>query len=346
MSGGVDSAVVAALLQERGYDVAGLTMRLWHEDADATGTQEALASASVACAQLGIPHHVLDLRAAFRREVVDHFLQEYARGRTPNPCLRCNAAFKFGLLLDQARQLGYDILATGHYARILAAEGRYRLLCAVDGRKDQSYVLYALTQRHLAAVLLPLGDYGKDEVRELARGYGLSVAERVESQDICFLRDNDYRRFLRQQLPEAVRPGPIYDTAGRVRGQHQGLPGYTVGQREGLGIAAPRPLYVLRLAVAENALYVGHAEELGHTALLAAQVSYIAGQPLAAGTAVEAKIRYRARRVAAQVWPQGEGEARVTLAQPLRDISPGQAVVWYAGAEVLGGGIIAEALDP
>jgi tRNA-uridine 2-sulfurtransferase len=346
MSGGVDSSVVATLLLERGYSVVGLTMRLWREPALTGEETDEAAEARAVCAHLGIPHHVIDLREAFLREVVDYFVREYAQGRTPNPCLRCNAMLKFGRLLEHGRELGYDYLATGHYARIAQSDDGYRLLCGLDARKDQSYVLYALQQRQLGTLLLPLGDYTKTEVRALAQARRLPTAERPESQDICFLRDRDYRRFLAERLPVALQPGPILDRQGHRLGEHKGLPYYTIGQREGLGIAAPRPLYVLGLDVPRNALIVGGAEELGQRALIAERMSYVSGVELPAGCSVEAKIRYRAPRAAARVWALSGSCSRVVFERPLRDITPGQAVVLYQGDQVLGGGIIAQATEP
>jgi len=343
MSGGVDSSVAAVLLVAQGYEVRGLTMRLWREQAAEDAAEESLAAARAVCAQLGIPHEVVDLREPFRREVVDYFIAEYARGRTPNPCLRCNRLLKFGLLLDYARSSGCEFLATGHYARVQCRDGEYRLLCGLDPAKDQSYVLYALQQPQLRQLLFPLGERSKAEVRVIADQWGLPVSGRAESQEVCFIADNDYRRFLADYLPGAIRPGPILDRQGRVLGEHKGLPFYTIGQREGLGIAAPRPLYVLELDVAHNALIVGYAEELGSEALLAEEMSYVAMREPDAGLAVEAKIRYRAPRTPARVWPLAGGRARVTFEHTLRDITPGQAVVLYRGEELLGGGIISSA---
>jgi tRNA-specific 2-thiouridylase len=348
MSGGVDSGMAAALLVERGYHVAGITLRLWREPStpeEAEAEPDAIASARAICAHLGIPHEVLDVRQVFQREVVAYFGQEYLRGRTPNPCLRCNRWLKFGLLLDEALRRGYDFLATGHYVRLRRQGELYQLWCGVDEAKDQSYVLYALRQEHLRYLLFPLGEYTKDQVRALARARGLPAAERPESQDICFLRDNDYRRFLRERWPAAGTPGPIVDRQGRYLGEHKGLAFYTVGQREGLGIAAPRPLYVLALDVARNALVVGHAEALGRDTFLVEEVSYISGEPPDPGTAVEVKIRYRAPRVPARVETLPGQRARVILARPLRDITPGQAAVFYEGEQLLGGGIIAQVAD-
>jgi tRNA-specific 2-thiouridylase len=336
-----------ALLQEQGHEPIGLTMRLWREPGGDYDPAEAdIASAQRVCQQLGVAHHVVDLREAFYRQIVCHMVAEYALGRTPNPCVRCNRWIKFGLLLEHALALGAGALATGHYARILRREGRYRLLRGRDATKDQSYFLYTLGQETLRRVLFPLGEHTKDQVRAWARARGLPVTERAESQDICFVRGGDYRRLIQAQQPEAARPGPIYNRAGELLGAHQGLPYYTIGQRSGLGIAAPRPLYVLALDAGRNALIVGYADELGHRALVAHEVTTISSGPLAPGTPVQAKIRYRARPAAARVYPEGPDTARVRFDAPLRDITPGQSVVFYQGDEVLGGGVIAQAEEP
>jgi len=340
MSGGVDSSVAAALLVKDGHAVQGLSMRLWREPAAEGSAEESLPAARAVCAHLDIPHEVVDLREEFLQEVVGYFIQEYAQGRTPNPCLRCNRLLKFGLLLDQAQKLGCEFLATGHYARVRRCGEEYHLLCGLDPTKDQSYVLYALQQPQLRRVLFPLGERTKADVRRLAAEWGLPISARPESQDACFIADHDYRRFLAERLPEALHPGPILDRQGRLLGEHKGLPFYTVGQREGLGISAPRPLYVLGLDVARNALVVGFAEELGRDALLAEEMSYVASREPRAGLAIEAKIRYRAGRVPATLMPLPAGRARIKFARPLRDITPGQAVVLYQGEELLGGGII------
>lgn len=345
MSGGLDSSVAAALLLERGYAVEGLTMRLWKEPSLRDREADELSAARAVCDHLGIHHHIVDLRGVFLQQVVDYFVREYTRGRTPNPCLRCNRFLKFGVLLRQAHELGCAFLASGHYARIRQrAEGRYHLLCGVDAKKDQSYFLYMLQQEQLRSILLPLGDWTKAQARDWARGKALPVAERAESQDVCFLQDGDYRRFLGERIPKAVQPGPIYDTSGRHLGEHKGLPFYTVGQREGLGISAPRPLYVMRLDMSRNALVVGFAEELGSSELVAEEMSFVYGQALPAGYSVGARIRYRARRVPARVWPLSGGRARIVFQRSLRDITPGQAVVLYRDEELLGGGLISCAI--
>ncbi|MGM0400980.1 MAG: tRNA 2-thiouridine(34) synthase MnmA [Chloroflexota bacterium] len=340
MSGGIDSSVAAALFVERGYCVQGVTMRLWREEADDQEMDDAVASARAVCEQLDIEHRVVDLRERFYHRVIEYFVRAYAEGRTPNPCVHCNRFIKFGELLDLVREWGADLLATGHYARRHKAEGYYQLLRGVDEEKDQSYFLYMLGQEELGHILFPLGTWTKEEVYVFAREHHLPVAKRPESQDICFIRDGDYRRFLAERAPQAVEPGPIYDREGNRLGQHKGLPFYTVGQREGLGISAPRPLYVLEWDVERNALIVGFAEELGRRACLVEEMSYISGDPLTPGRRVQAQIRYRARPAPARIWDCAEKRARIVFRDPLRDITPGQAVVLYDGDRVLGGGII------
>ena len=263
MSGGVDSSVTAALLLERGYAVTGVTLRLWTEgdlDPDAGGSapsDDAIESARQVCSALDVPFQVIDCRAEFKADVVDYFVDAYARGLTPNPCVVCNRRIKFGLLLDSVRTLGIDWMSTGHYVRSELREGTYHLLQGRDPRKDQSYFLYRLTQAELAHLVFPLGELTKDQVWQYARDHRLPVAYRPESQETCFIRDNDYRRFLRVHYPQNVVPGPIVDRKGHRLGTHQGLPFYTIGQRSGLGIAAPHPLFVLDIIAASNTLVVG-----------------------------------------------------------------------------------------
>ncbi len=345
MSGGVDSSVAAALLQESGHRVVGVTMRLWREPsaidvAGELGGPDDIEAARAVCAHLSIPHRILDARETMARQVVDYFIDEYTRGRTPNPCVRCNQQVKFGWLLDQVRAMGLERLATGHYARVLQRDGEWQLLRGVDRRKDQSYFLSRLGQQELSRALFPLGAWTKEQVREWARQRRLPVAQRGESQDICFLAARDYREFLRQRVPQALTPGPIYDRKGRLLGEHQGLAAYTVGQRGGLGISAPQPLYVIALDPARNALIVGFREELGRDALLASEMSYIAGEPPEPGAELTCKIRYQARPAQARIWPLDGDRARIVFAQPLRDITPGQTAALYQGEVVVGGGTI------
>jgi len=342
MSGGVDSSVAAALLKEQGYAVTGVTLRLWAEGevenrCCSSGAEE---DARQVCHILGIPHYSLNFEREFKERVVNYFCEEYARGHTPNPCLPCNRYIRFGLLLKKALALGADYLATGHYARVRSKDGRYRLLKGVDPRKDQSYFLYMLGQEQLRHILLPIGDYTKDKVRAMARERGLPVAEKAESQEICFIPDNDYRRFLREHVNEAIRPGPIIDKGGEVIGRHQGIPFYTIGQRRGLGIAAREPLYVLEIDAARDALIVGTASELGRRELIARDVNFIAGEAPGAPLEVTAKIRHKAVEAEATVIPLGDNRVKVAFARLQRDITPGQAVVFYRGEVVVGGGIM------
>jgi tRNA-specific 2-thiouridylase len=344
MSGGVDSSVAAVLLHEQGYHVLGGMMSLWAEEggpANRCCSPQAVEGARQVCRTLGVPFHVFDFEADFRRSVVDYFVSEYARGRTPNPCLACNRHIKFDLLLDRATQLGAEYLATGHYARIRRVDGEYRLLKGIDSTKDQSYVLYMLGQDELARLLLPLGEYTKEQVRALAHERGLSVADREESQEICFTT-GDYRRFLSAQPGVVFEPGPIVDVEGAVLGQHKGLPAYTIGQREGLGIAAPEPLYVLQIDTERNALVVGPRRQLKRTQLKASGVRFVSGQRSGGPLEVTAKIRYRAPAARATLTSTGRDEVSLRFAEPQPAITPGQGVVFYAGERVLGGGIIEE----
>jgi tRNA-specific 2-thiouridylase len=343
MSGGVDSSVAAALLVEAGFDVTGVMLHLWAEEENRCCSPQAVEDARTVAERLSIGFDVLDYEAEFKACVVDYFIAEYSRGRTPNPCLVCNRQIRFGLLLHHVQELGAEFLATGHYARIAQIGDTYRLQKGTDRQKDQSYVLYMLGQEELRQLRFPVGTYGKAQVREMARQRGLPVADRDESMEICFVTDDDYRRFLREHAPQSVQPGPILDTAGREIGRHQGLPYYTVGQRRGLGIAAPEALYVLHLDVSKNALIAGTARELGRRTLLADEVTYTCGSPPKGPMRVQAKIRYRARLADATWTPlEDKKRARVAFDEPLRDITPGQAVVAYQDDLVLGGGIISE----
>ncbi len=342
MSGGVDSSVAAALLVKQGYDVVGVMMRLWAEEENRCCSPAALRDAQRVAAQLGIPFHTVSFESEFKALVVERFLTEYGQGRTPNPCLDCNRWIRFRLLLDFAQNLGARYLATGHYVRVDRRASRYRLRMGADPDKDQSYVLYMLDQETLGRVCFPVGEYTKEETRCLAREWNLGVADKPESMEICFVKDDDYRRFLRQHHPQSIRPGPILDTDGREIGRHQGLPFYTVGQRKGLGIAASEAQYVIQLDVERNALVVGPARSLGRQSLEAEDVSYIAGEPPSRAIRVQAKIRYKAVMADARWTPASEGRAIVTFDNPLRDITPGQAVVAYRGDVVLGGGTISE----
>ena len=342
MSGGVDSSVAAALLVEQGFDVTGIMLHLWAEEENRCCAPQAVEDARHVAEQLGIDFFLVDYAAEFKARVVDYFVAEYSRGRTPNPCLVCNEQIRFGQLLRHVQALGAETMATGHYARIARTNGAHRLQKGADPQKDQSYVLYMLGQDELRRLMFPVGSHTKVQVREMARERGLPIADKDESMEICFVTDDDYRRFLREHAPQSVQPGPILDRSGQEIGRHEGLPCYTVGQRRGLGIAAPEALYVLRLDVARNALIVGTSRELGQRSLLADDVTYVCGEPPDGPVRVQAKIRYRALLANATWIPQEEKRARVEFDEPLRDITPGQAVVAYQDDLVLGGGIISE----
>jgi tRNA-specific 2-thiouridylase len=317
-------------------------MRLWAETENRCCAPQSVDDARYVAALLGIPFYLVNYEDEFKNCVVDYFVAEYSRGRTPNPCLACNRHIRFGRLLRHAQTLGANRLATGHYARVEPDQDGYRLCKGTDPRKDQSYALYMLGQDELRHVIFPVGGYTKTQIREMARNRGLPVATKDESMELCFVTDDDYRRFLRDHAPQAVQPGPILDTSGREIGQHRGLPFYTVGQRRGLGIAAREALYVIRLDVDRNALIAGPASELGRRTLVAGQASYVSSEPPPGPVRVQAKIRYKATLVGATWLPLDGGRARVEFDIPLRDITPGQAVVAYQEDVVLGGGVISE----
>lgn len=345
MSGGVDSSVAAALLVEQGYQVIGMMLRLWSEPGTEADnrccTPDAMALARRVAAKLEIPFYAVDVQERFHEVVVQSFIDGYVHGVTPNPCILCNRQIRWGFLLERARAFGADFMATGHYARLDRPEnGPVRLLRGVDLAKDQSYVLSVLDQQQLRSSLFPIGGIPKPEVRELARKFELPVASRADSQDLCFLANSDYRAFLSRNAPQAARPGPIVNRAGQVVGQHQGLAFYTIGQRKGLGIASPDPLYVLSKDMKTNTLLVGTVEELGQSELSAIAVNWITGMPPAASFRAQVKIRYKSVEAWGLVTPMPNNEARVEFEQPLRDITPGQRVVFYQGEECLGGGTI------
>ncbi|MFH2202952.1 MAG: tRNA 2-thiouridine(34) synthase MnmA [Elusimicrobiota bacterium] len=344
MSGGVDSSVAAALTVAAGYETIGVTLKLLPRGAGGfgcCGAPDDAADARRVCERIGIPHYVLNFDQLFEKAVIDPFVSSYLSRRTPNPCVECNRSVKFGALLRLAEAWGAAYVATGHYARIERKEGAApRLLRAVDQGKDQTYFLHCLTRRELERVLFPLGDLRKAEVRERARALGLPTADKKESQEICFVPNRDYRAFLRARGGQsaAFEPGPIRDAAGKVRGRHKGLAHYTIGQRRGIGVAAPEPLYVTRLDADSNTLTVGTDREARSREFRVEHVSWTRGTP-PAESAVGVRIRHRAGIVAAQWEPDGGGLA-VRLSAPQRGVTPGQMAVFYDGEEVLGGGTI------
>jgi tRNA-specific 2-thiouridylase len=344
MSGGVDSSVAAALLVEQGYQVTGLMLRLWAEQGGAANrccTPDAVADARRVADALNIPFYVRDYKDFFKTTIVDFFINGYAHGITPNPCVVCNRDIRFDRLLKEALSLGGNYLATGHYARVQQhANGAYQLRKGLDAGKDQSYILYTMTQERLAHVLFPAGNYTKVKIRQIAADKRLPVFNRPDSQDLCFLGNGDYRAFLQRRAPEVVQAGPILNTAGKKLGEHRGLAFYTIGQRKGLGFAASQPMYVLQMDSSTNSLIVGTLDELGQSELTAHQVNYISGQPPVAPLNIAAKIRYKAREIEATLTPLAGDRAHLVFTTPLRDITPGQAVVFYQGEQVLGGGVI------
>ena len=352
MSGGVDSSVAAALLKEEGYRVIGATMQIWPRDKQADEDRfggccglGAVEDARRVAYKLGIPHYVMNFRDIFAQKVIADFCQEYSLGRTPNPCIRCNQYIKFGALLDRAKELGADFIATGHHARIERDEatGQYLLKKGIDCNKDQSYFLYPLAQEQLEHTLLPIGNSTKDRIREIARELELPVAAKPESQEICFIPDDDYPRFLEDYIPQAAKPGPILDERGNTLGQHRGIPSYTIGQRKGLSISAKEPLYVIAVEPERNAIVVGNKEETYGDGLIASDLNWIAiakpGQPIT----VKAKIRYRHPEIEAEVSPLDDGKVYVKFSEPQMAITPGQAIVFYDKDIVIGGGIIEQA---
>lgn len=369
MSGGVDSSVAAALLKKEGFEVTGLFMHFWSDPAlvplpNKCCSLEALKAARAVASVLGIPLHTLDFRDEFKEEVVNYFISEYKCGRTPNPCVVCNKKIKFGLLLVEAKKLGADFLATGHYARIKKAQGpgpraqSFHLLKGVDENKDQSYFLWQLNQKELAHLLFPIGEYKKEEVKKLAQKFKLSTAKRPESQEICFVPSDDYRDFLANYLRDSPKLGPIFDLAGNLLGEHQGLPYYTIGQRKGLPIKVTNPVfnpyYVLKLDKKKNALIVGKEEDLYKKEIELRNVSWISDRSPKFLVKCKVKIRYgmeeQDANVKCQMSPKESlrdltGQAKVKCCQvvfkkPQRAVTPGQSAVIYLKDEVIGGGII------
>ena len=353
MSGGVDSSVAAALLVEQGFDVIGVTLRVWpwHEAVDPVSrfgsccSAETVDDAREVARRLRIPYYLLNSEEEFARAVIDPFVGEYRAGRTPVPCVACNSHLKFGSLLGRARAWDAVAIATGHYARVSRdeASGRYVLWKGVDAQKDQSDFLWPLTQAQLASAMFPVGALTKTEVREHARALGLVTADKPESQEICFIPDRDYRAFLHRRDPDVFTPGAVVDADGAVVGAHAGIANYTIGQKKGLGLATGRVLYVTDLDPASNTVRVGPAAELERDRLVATDVNFISCAPPSSPLRVDAKIRHQHRPAPATVRMIDEACAEVVFDAPQRAITPGQSVVWYEGECVVGGGVIARA---
>jgi len=335
MSGGIDSSIAAALLIEEGYEVLGVTMRLYEGDENFEAAQQV-------AQQLDIPWHILDFRMEFNRLVIDYFCQEYLAGRTPNPCVICNLKIKFGLLLEKAKSLGADYIATGHYAfnEYDKKSDRFLLKRGLDESKDQSYFLYRLNQDILPYVLFPLGRFKKSQSRELAKKFGLRNYKKEESQEICFIREGDYRKFLRQNVSESIKQGKFVDKLGNILGAHQGIPFYTIGQRKGLGISSNTRKYVIKIDPQENTLILSEEEDLYQDKLIIKDLNFISGDKLSDYIKVEVKIRYNSKKAPAIVSPYQDDEILINFKKPQRAITPGQSAVFYQGDIVIGGGII------
>jgi tRNA-specific 2-thiouridylase len=352
MSGGVDSSVAAYLLKEQGYEVIGLFMRTGAHGAEADtmpahkkGCCSALdaGDARRVADRLDIPFYALDFEHDFER-IIDYFADEYLAGRTPNPCVVCNNWLKFGQLWSYGKQLEADYIATGHYAQVLERDGRIHLVQAVDREKDQSYVLFGLRRSILPHLLFPVGGYHKEQIRALARAAGLGLADKPDSVEICFVPDGDHAALIRRRRPERATAGRILDTAGNLLAEHEGIEQFTVGQRKGLGFAAGERRYVLRILPAEHDVVVGRREELLAPGLLASRINWLVDEPPPTPLRCAAKIRYRHTAAPATVSALPDGDARVEFVEPQSAVTPGQAVVFYDGPRVLGGGWIEQAL--
>lgn len=353
MSGGVDSSVAAYLLKEQGYDVIGVTMKLWQDDDDELIENEggccslaAVEDARKVADRIGIPFYVLNFSEVFKEKVIEPFIDEYLNGRTPNPCIACNKHIKFDDFFNKARQIGCDYVATGHYAKIEKDEetGRYLLKKSVTDKKDQTYALYNLTQEQLEHTLLPIGEYEKDKVREIAKEIGIEVHNKPDSQEICFVKDNDYAGYVQKHSKKRIDPGFFVDTNGNVLGKHKGIINYTIGQRKGLGIAFGKPMFVVDIDPVKNTVVLGDNEDIFSNTLIAGDVNLISIDDINESIRVQAKVRYSAKASDATVTKVGENTFKIVFDQPQRAITKGQSVVMYDGEKVVGGGVIEKSL--
>lgn len=346
MSGGVDSSVAACLLKQQGYEVIGVTMQIWQDgmetaEGSCCGIQ-AVEDAGRVAAMLDIPYYVMNFKDVFHNKVIDYFVREYLRGRTPNPCNACNRYVKWEALLERSLQIGADYIATGHYARIdRLSNGRYAVKNSVTAAKDQTYALYALTQEQLSRTLMPVGDYTKEEIRRMAEEWGLPVAKKPDSQDICFIPDGDYGAFLEKEVPKAMPgPGNFVDREGRVLGRHKGVTHYTIGQRKGLGLAMGHPVFVSALRPETNEVVIGEDADIRSTQVLCEDINYMAMEDLKSPRRATVKIRYSHAGAPCLLEKQPDGRILCTFDEPVRAATPGQAAVFYEDGYVLGGGII------
>ena len=353
MSGGVDSSVAAYLLKEQGYDVIGVTMKLWQDDDDELIENEggccslaAVEDARQVAEKIGIPFYVLNFSEVFKEKVIEPFIDEYLNGRTPNPCIACNKHIKVDDFFNKARQIGCDYVATGLYAKIEKDEetGRYLLKKSVTDKKDQTYALYNLTQEQLEHTLLPIGEFEKERVREIAKEMGMDVHNKPDSQEICFVKDNDYAGYVKKHAKRRIDPGFFVDTKGNILGKHNGIVNYTIGQRKGLGIALGKPMFVVDIDPVKNTVVLGDNEDIFNKGLIAKDVNLISIDDIKEPIRVQAKIRYSAKPSNATVTKIGENRIKIEFDEPQRAITKGQSVVMYDGDKVVGGGIIERSL--
>ena len=348
LSGGVDSSVAAYLLKEQGYDVIGVTMQIWQEEDSCTVEENggccglsAVEDARRVAQKLDIPYYVMNFRKEFQKQVIDYFTREYLEGRTPNPCIACNRYVKWESLLKRSLEIGADYIATGHYARVeQLPNGRYAIRNSVTAKKDQTYALYNLTQEQLARTLMPVGAYTKEEIRKIAEEAGLPVAHKKDSQEICFVPDNDYAGFIKNSTGKTIPKGNFVQADGKVLGEHQGIIHYTIGQRKGLNLSMGHPVFVTKIRPDTNEVVIGENEDLFINTLLCDRVNFMAIEGLEGEVRLKAKIRYNHPGAECVISPAEDGKVRVTFDQPQRAITPGQAVVFYQGEYVAGGGII------
>ncbi len=348
MSGGVDSSVAAYLLKEQGYEVIGITMQVWQENEEFTEREGGCCSLSsvndarMVADKIGIPYYVMNFKEIFKEKVIDYFIQDYLDGKTPNPCVACNRYIKFEELLRRAEGLGADYVATGHYAKIYEQDGRYILEKAADDHKDQTYALYNLTQDQLKKTLMPCGDYTKDEIRAIANDIGLIVANKKDSQDICFVEDGNHGNFVYSMVPEKKNPGNFVDKNGKILGTHKGIAYYTIGQRKGLGLALGTPVFVMGINKDKNEVIIGSDEDLMHDTLIIDEVNLIMVDQLTEPVEVTGKIRYAAKAARCTLYPMADGRIKAVFADKQRAITRGQSAVFYDGLKVFGGGVIRE----
>ncbi len=348
MSGGVDSSVAAHLLKKAGYDVIGVTMQIWQDEDHFTQETEggccglsAVDDARRVAQSLDIPYYVMNFKKEFKANVMDYFVNEYLQGRTPNPCIACNRYVKWESLLKRSLDIGADYIATGHYARVLKLEnGRFTLRKSATAAKDQTYALYNLTQYQLSHTLMPVGEFTKDEIREIAKDINLRVANKPDSQEICFIPDNNYAKFVEENTGEKIMPGNFVNSAGEVIGKHKGITHYTVGQRKGLNLSLGHPAFVLEIRPETNEVVIGSNEEVFSDKLYANNLNFMAIEDLEGSMEVEAKIRYSHKGAKCTIKKVGEDELECIFEEPQRAITPGQAVVFYKDDYIVGGGTI------